>query len=472
MTTKEENKLAESKIPNKVKITFAGGAVTPTGSNFLLEYGNKKFLVDCGLYQGSRIAEHENREDFSYDPKTIDALFVTHGHLDHVGRIGKLIKDGFDGPIYSTPPTRDIGELIMLDSMGILAKEAKYDGLETMYDEKDVMHAMRNWNVRKYHEDMSFNTADGNVSVSFLDAGHIMGSSMILFKIEGKSFLFTGDLGNTPSPLLKDTEIIKNIDYLVMESVYGDRNHEKIEDRVKKLKEIIKETLSRNGTLMIPAFSIERTQEILFQINNMVEDGEIPKTKIYLDSPLGIKVTRVYKKYEREYMNREVNQVIKAGDDIFSFPGLIMTENKEDSMKINGDYGAKIIIAGSGMSNGGRIVHHEAKYLPDPKATLLLVGYQALGTLGRHIQEGEKTVKIKGQEVHVRCNVDMIGGFSAHKDSDNLVKFVESSADTLKKVFIVLGEPKSAMHLGQKLYEYYGLNVKIPTLGEAVEIEL
>jgi metallo-beta-lactamase family protein len=472
MTTKEENKIADSKIKNKVKITFAGGATTPTGSNFLLEYANKKFLVDCGLYQGSRIAEHENREDFSYDPKTIDALFITHGHLDHVGRIGKLVKDGFDGPIYSTPPTRDIGELIMLDSMSILAKEAKYDGLDPMYDENDVMHAMRNWNVKKYHESMSFNTSEGNVSVSFLDAGHIMGSSMIQFDIEGKKFLFTGDLGNTPSPLLKDTEVIKGIDYLIMESVYGDRNHELIEDRVKKLKEIVKRTLNVNGTLMIPAFSIERTQEILFQINNMVESGEIPRTKIYLDSPLGIKVTKVYKKYEREYMNKEVNQVIKEGDDIFNFPGLVMTENKEDSMKINADHGAKIIIAGSGMSNGGRIVHHEARYLPDPKATLLLVGYQALGTLGRHIQEGEKIVKIKGQEINVKCRVDMIGGFSAHKDSDGLVKFVESSADTLKKVFVVLGEPKSAMHLGQKLYEYYGLDVKIPTLGEVVEIEL
>ncbi len=472
MTTKEENKLEESKIKNKVKITFAGGAVTPTGSNFLLEYGDKKFLVDCGLYQGSRIAEHENREAFSYDPKTIDALFITHGHLDHVGRIGKLIHDGFDGPIYSTPPTRDIGELIMLDSLGILSKEAFRDGLEPIYDEKDVMHAMNNWTVKKYHEEMSFNAGKNNVTVTFMDAGHIMGSSMIRFEIEGKKFLFTGDLGNTPSPLLKDTETIKDINYLVMESVYGDRNHENLEDRVNKLKSVIKNTLSKNGTLMIPAFSIERTQEILFQINNMVEKGEIPKTKIYLDSPLGIKVTRVYKKYEREYMNSDVNGVIKAGDDIFSFPGLTMTENKEDSMMINADHGAKIIIAGSGMSNGGRIVHHEARYLSDPRATLLLVGYQALGTLGRLIQEGEKKIKIKGQEIDVKCNVDMIGGFSAHKDSDGLVNFVEDSADTLEKVFIVLGEPKSAMYLGQKLYEYYGLDVKIPTLGEVVEIEL
>jgi metallo-beta-lactamase family protein len=334
------------------------------------------------------------------------------------------------------------------------------------------MHAMNSWNIKKYHEEMSFNTGNTNVVVTFLDAGHIMGSSMICFEIEGKKFLFTGDLGNTPSPLLKDTEIIKDINYLVMESVYGDRNHENLEDRVTKLRNIIKETLSRGGTLMIPAFSIERTQEILFQINNMTEAGEIPKTKVYLDSPLGIKVTRVYKKYEREYMNADVNGVIKAGDDIFNFPGLTITENKEDSMMINADHGGKIIIAGSGMSNGGRIVHHEMRYLSDPRATLLLVGYQALGTLGRLLQEGEKKVRIKGQEVNVKCKIEMIGGFSAHKDSDGLVKFVESSAESLKKVFIVLGEPKSAMYLGQKLYEYYGLDVKLPTLGEVVEIDL
>ena len=457
---------------SKVKITFAGGAVTPTGSNFLLEYGDIKFLVDCGLYQGSRAAEHENREDFKYDPKTISALFVTHGHLDHVGRIPKLCRDGFDGPIYSTAPTRDIGELIMLDSMSILAKEAKNDGLEPVYDEKDVMHAVRNWNVRKYHEDISFNVGSENIKVRFLDAGHIMGSSMIEFEIRDKRFLFTGDLGNTPSPLLKDTESIKDIDYLIMESVYGDRNHEKIDQRINKLRDIINKTVKGGGTLMIPAFSVERTQELLYQMNNMVEKGEIPSVKMYLDSPLGIKVTRVYKKYEREYMNNEVNSIIKSGDDIFQFPGLVMTETKEESMAINNDLGAKIIMAGSGMSNGGRIMHHEMRYLSNPKATLLLVGYQAIGTLGRLLQEGEKKVRIKGQEINVKCNIEMISGFSAHKDSDNLVKFVESSAQSLKKVFIVLGEPKSAMYLGQKLYEYYGLDVKLPTLGETVEIEI
>ncbi len=456
----------------KLKITFAGGAVTPTGSNFILEYAGKKLMVDCGLYQGSRTASFENREDFKYDPASIDALFVTHGHLDHVGRIPKLVRDGFSGPIYSTPPTRDIGELIMLDSMGILEKEGLRDGVPVFYEEKDVIKTMHNWHTQHYHEILPVQTDEGIIKVRFLDSGHIMGASMIEFEIEGKKIIFTGDLGNTPSPLLRDTESIKGANYLIMESVYGDRNHEKLEERSIMLKNIIVKTIKRGGTLMIPAFSIERTQEMLYAINEMVEKGLIPKTKIYLDSPLGIKVTRVYKMYEKDYMNKEVNTLIDHGDDIFSFPGLVMTEDREESMKINSDSGAKVIIAGSGMSNGGRIVHHEARYLPDPRATLLLVGYQALGTMGRMLQEGHKKVFINGHEVNVKCEIEMIGGFSAHKDSDNLVKFVDDAHETLQKVFVVLGEPKSAMHLSQKIHEYYNLDVKIPTLGESVEIDL
>lgn len=457
---------------SKIKVTFAGGASTPTGSNFLVEVGDKKFLVDCGLYQGERIAEYENRKDFPYDLTKIDGLFVTHGHLDHVGRIPKLYADGYTGPIYSTPPTRDIGELIMLDSLHLLQNEAEREGLTPMYEEKDVIRAMHNWHTQNYHEVLPIQTSEGVLKVRLLDAGHIMGSSMVEFELNGKKLLFSGDLGNSPSPLLKDTEEIKNINYLIMESVYGDRNHEDFQDRIEKLKQIIIKTITRGGTLMIPAFSIERTQEILFQINNFVEQGLVPRCPIYLDSPLGINVTKVYKRYHAEYMNTGVNSIIKSGDDIFNFPGLKITADKEESMAINHDNGAKIIIAGSGMSNGGRIVHHEAKYLPDPKATLLLVGYQAIGTLGRKLYEGAKKVYVNHNEVNVRCEINMIGGFSAHKDSQHLVQFVESSADTLNKVFVVLGEPKSAMFLAQKINEYYDIPVKLPELGETVELDM
>jgi metallo-beta-lactamase family protein len=454
---------------NKLKVTFAGGAVTPTGSNFLLDYDGVRILVDCGLYQGGYQAHLENRKDFTYDASSIDYLFITHGHLDHVGRIAKLVRAGFAGKIYSTAPTRDIGELIMLDSMRIINREHESEGIPPIYEEKDVVATMSMWTPLKYHEVLSIK--DG-LSVRLKDAGHIMGSSMIEFTVNGKKIIFTGDLGNTPSPLLRDTESLEGADYLFIESVYGDRNHEHKDHRVEKLKEIMLSTIKRGGTLMIPAFSVERTQELLYHMNEMIENGEIPRVKIYLDSPLGIKVTQVYKKYAKDFMNTEVNSIIKSGDDIFNFKGLVITESKEDSKAINDDKGAKIIIAGSGMSNGGRIMHHEMHYLSDPKSTLLMVGYQAVGTLGRQLQEGAKVVRIFGEEVRVKCNLENIGGFSAHKDSDNLLKLVETGAATLKKVFVILGEPRSQMFLGQKIHEHYGLEVKIPTAGEVVEIEV
>ncbi|MDQ5957133.1 MAG: metallo-beta-lactamase family protein [Patescibacteria group bacterium] len=456
----------------KLKITFAGGANTATGSNFILEVGDRRLMIDCGLYQGEKMVDEINRQDFSYDLSKIDALFVTHGHLDHVGRIPKLYNDGYIGPIYSTPPTRDIGELIMMDSLSILSKDSEREGTEPIYEEKDVLAAIHNWHTQKYHEVLPISTSEGVLKVRFLDAGHIMGSSMVEFEINGKKIVFTGDLGNTPSPLLKDTEEIKDVTYLVMESVYGDRNHEDQDFRIQKLKDIINKTIKRGGTLMIPAFSIERTQEILYYINDFVENGLIPKCPIYLDSPLGINATAVYKKYQSDYMNTEVNSIIKSGDDIFSFKGLTLTKDKKDSQAINDDHGAKIIIAGSGMSSGGRIIHHEMRYLSDPKATLLMVGYQAVGTLGRRLQDGDKTVVVHGQEVKVKCEVDMIGGFSAHKDSDHLLGFVESSAESIKKVFIVLGEPKSSMFLGQRIVENYGLDITLPELGETVELDI
>lgn len=456
---------------SKVTIQFAGGAKSPTGSNFVLTVGDKKFLIDCGLYQGNRLSNEKNVLDFTYDPKSIDALFITHGHLDHVGRIGKLVKDGFSGPIYSTPPTREIGELIMLDSMYLIKKENKKFSLPMLYDEFDVVNAMRSWHVQKYHEVLPIETSEGILSVKFLDSGHIMGSSMIEFSLNGKKLVFTGDLGNTPSPLLPDTEELKNVDYLVMESVYGDRNHEKLEMRVKFLKDTMLKTLSRGGNLLIPAFSIERTQEILYYLNNMVENGEIERVPVYLDSPLGINITKVYRKYS-DYLNTGVDKIIKSGDDIFKFPGLVETPTADESKAILKDNRPKIIIAGSGMSNGGRIIHHEKNYLGDPKNTLLLVGYQAVGTMGRLIQEGEKNLKIDGEDVNIKAEVLTIQGFSAHKDSDHLVEFVGSTADTLKKVFVVLGEPKSSSYLAQKLIEYYGLDVSVPDLDNIVTLDM
>ena len=280
---------------SKIKITFAGGAQSPTGSNFLLEVGDSHFMVDCGLYQGSKLASDNNRDPFNYDVTTIKAMFVTHSHLDHVGRIPKIMKDGYAGEIYSVDATRELAEFVMIDSLHVLTREAQNSGLLPMYDEPDVAAALKVWKGKNYHEKITFETSLGTLGVRFLDAGHILGSAMIEFTLNSKVLIFSGDLGNTPSPLMKDTESIKGADYLVVESVYGDRNHEDNLEKKQKLEDIIKTIIRNRGVLVIPAFSIERTQEIIYYINQMVEHNEIERIPVFLDSPLAINVTGVYK---------------------------------------------------------------------------------------------------------------------------------------------------------------------------------
>jgi len=452
-------------------ITFAGGAQMPTGSNFLVEFGGKKILIDCGLVQGEKYSLPTNSEPFTYDVKSVDALFVTHGHLDHVGRIPRLVRDGFRGQIISTQPTREIAELIMLDSMGVLGKEAMRDNQPMLYEERDVFESLHLWGTTlEYEKPFVFKTDDGDALITLHDAGHILGSSIIEIAYKGKKLAFTGDLGNTPSPLMRDTTLLHDIDYLVMESVYGDRNHTDKDKRVELFKEAVTSTINKGGTVLIPAFSIERTQEMLLAFNELVESAQIPPVPVYLDSPLGINITKIYKKYE-SWFNQNIGNIIRGGDDIFAFKGLVQTASPEESKTINNDNRPKVIIAGSGMSNGGRIVHHEARYLPDPKSTIIIVGYQAVNTLGRRIVDGAKEVIIHNSPVAVRARLVNIHGFSAHKDSDRLVDFVGSTASSLKKVFVVLGEPKSAYYLGQKVHETYQVPVVVPEKGDKVFLD-
>lgn len=446
---------------------FATGVGTVTGSNFLIESGDgARILVDCGLVQGEKVAMDINREPFPFAPADIAALLVTHAHLDHVGRIPKLVREGFRGRIYSTPQTRALAEIVMRDAVKILDEEARHYGVLPLYEEKDVEAVLPLWQERGYHE--AFEPAAGFQAI-FKDAGHILGSSMIHIAVGGKTILFTGDLGNTPAPILRDTEPVGEVDYLAMESTYGDRNHESREERAQKLEGVIKQTLSKGGTLVVPAFSIDRTQVLLYEINNMMEAGKIPRFPVFVDSPMAIRATQIYKQ-SAELFNDRVRDQIRKGDDIFSFPGLEFAETGRESRHADRLDGPKIILAGSGMSVGGRIVSHEESYLPDPKATILLVGYQAAGSLGRELADGARKVRIHGREIKVRARIETLYGYSAHKDSDHLVEFVTTATERLKQVFVILGEPGASMHLAQRLNDELDAHALVPEKGRWYEL--
>jgi metallo-beta-lactamase family protein len=459
----------------KLKLTFAGGTGWVTGANFLLETipepGVEPFriLIDCGLIQGGHAAELENWNPFPYDPKKIDVLIVSHAHTDHIGRIPKLVYEGFKGRIIGTSATADLTEVMLEDTANILSgsKERDEFNLKKMYSPEILDTIKKMWETHSYHENFTLN---GDLHIKFKDAGHILGSAMTEITYNGSKIVFTGDLGNSPSPLLNDTEDIHGAKYLVMESVYGDRNHEERTEREENLKKIILDTYNRNGVLMVPIFSVERTQEFLYELNNFVESKQVPKMKIFLDSPLAIKVTDVFRKH-LNYLKDTVKMQINQGDNIFHFPGLKETELTKDSIKILKAAPPKIILAGSGMSTGGRILHHEKNYLSDPNATLLISGYQVAGTLGRLLQEGRNEVMLFHERVHVKAKIAIIQGYSGHKDSFHLVKFVEKAKDSLKKVFIVMGEPHSSMFLAQKINDHFGIKAVAPELYDSVELE-
>jgi metallo-beta-lactamase family protein len=457
---------------SSLNLTFCTGVGTVTGANFLLESDKTKILVDCGLIQGSQNADEENRKDFQYDPASIDFLFITHAHIDHIGRIPKLVKDGFKGIIYSTPETREISMLMLEDAVKIIEMESKTSGKPPMYFDVHVNQAFSLWQTIPYHHEKTFGAKGANdFKVYLKDAGHVLGSSIYEFTYNGKKIVFCGDLGNSPAMLLRDTEWVTDADYLVLDSVYGDRNHENQKDSDKKLEMIIKETIKKSGVLVIPSFSLERTQIILYKINNMMEDGVVPQIPVYLDSPLAIKITDIYQQQSSQRLfNDAAKKDIAGGDHIFNFPKLKNVIRSQDSRGIINTSNPKIIIAGSGMSNGGRVVGHEAHYLPDEKNTILLIGYQAVGTFGRQLQDGAREVIIKGERVPVRARVDNILGYSAHKDSDHLLGFAEHTSKTVKKVFVVLGEPKSGLFLVQRLRDYVGIDAIYPERGKVYEL--
>jgi len=454
-------------VKHKSKLSFLGGAGTVTGAHFLFETGKKRILIDCGLLQGGKYGKDENYEDFPYDPASIDMLFVTHAHADHIGRVPKLVRDGFAGPIYSTLATRDLSEVMFADAVRILKEEARTRGVEPLYTAEDIDRTLALWQPQEYHT--SFEIGDG-VHVRFLDAGHVLGAAMVEFVRDGVTFVATGDLGNSPAPLLRDTEDVTNANYLLMESVYGDRAHEHREERVDRLREVLIDTHAKKRTLLIPAFSIQRTQLLLYEINKLVESGEVAEMPVYLDSPLASKVTEVYRNYTN-LLNDRVQKEIAAGDDIFEFPKFTIVQNPQESKAILGAPVPKVIIAGSGMSVGGRILMHEKRLLGNKNTTILFVGYQGVGTLGRRIQDGERTVTVDGESVRVRAHKETIKGFSAHKDRDGLISFVEGSVDSLREVFVAMGEPRSSLFLVQRLRDFLGVNARAPEAGDVVDLD-
>ncbi len=444
------------------KLTCYGGAGNTTGANFLLELAGKRILIDCGMQQGGEHAHEHNHKRFDYDPASMDLLFITHSHIDHIGLIPKLVKAGFKGQIYSTHETKELSHLLLLDAVKI----AK-DNSEMMFGVEDVMKSLSLWETLPYHAPKDF---DG-FTLELFNAGHILGSAMFKFTVGGKTMLFSGDIGNSPSLLLPDLEKVEGLDFLLMESVYGDRNHEHKELREEKFKRVVAESIARGGTLLIPAFSLERTQEILAKLDNLFESKEIPAVPVYLDSPLAQKITVVYEKAGKLF-NQAAQTELHTGDDLFKFKNLHEVANLNASHTVDDTKGVKIIIAGSGMSTAGRIVGHEARYLPDSNSTILFMGYQASGTLGRQVAEGIKKVVIDDQVIEVKAKIEKIDGFSGHADSDALVNFVSHSAKTLKKVYVAMGEPRSSIFLSQRLHDELGLDAVVTEEGKSYEIDI
>jgi metallo-beta-lactamase family protein len=466
-----------------ISLTFMGAARNVTGSRYLITAGGTTLLVDCGLFQ-ERDFLGRNWEPFRCSPKDLHAVLLTHAHLDHSGLLPKLVNEGFRGEVYCTPATADITKIILLDSAHIQEEDAAYkkkrhirEGRKGPYPEiplytvADAEASLRLFFPVEYGQPIT--VADG-IQATFHDAGHVLGSSMIkvLFNINGekRSVLFSGDIGRWDRPLLQDPDVFKFTDYVVMESTYGDREHEGTEIIADELEDIVKTTFEAGGNIIVPSFALQRAQEILYYLNSLLMAKRIPPLMVFLDSPMAIKITEVFKQYADQF-DDEMKDLIRRRHSPFDFPGLKMVETVEESKSLNSIKGTAMIIAGAGMCNGGRIKHHLVNNISRPECTVLFVGYQAQGTLGRQILDGAKVVRIHGKQYPVRARIKQIQGFSAHADKEELLKWLSKLSARPKHIFVTHGEENAAEQFSRYLNENTPYKSSVPQYGTTVRLE-
>jgi len=460
-----------------VNLSFHGGVDGVTGSCHLLRAESITLLIDCGFFQGSYEIEQRNRDDFGFDPASIDYLLLTHGHLDHCGRVPILIKKGFRGKIICTSATYDIARIIMLDTAQIQEEDAAHwkrinrrRGLkpqEPLYTTLDALDALRFFGeFSEYGKTIKLND---DVSVTFRDAGHILGASFLEIDINGRRVVFSGDLGNRQKPIVRDPQFPRKADICVIEGTYADRTHKDIATSVKELHDAIVTTCKRGGNALIPAFAIERTQDILFYLSRMHYRGDLPACKVFLDSPMAISVNDIMRRHPECY-DEETRLLLSKDHDPFSFPGLSLSKTQDESRKINAIESHAIIIAGSGMCTGGRIKHHLKHNIWREEASLIFIGYQAEGTLGRKIVDGEKEVKIFGQTYRVRAAIYTIGGFSAHADKTILLDWLKHT-ETPEHLFLIHGEEKALSSFEKEIQTQNIANrIHIPSLHQSFSL--
>lgn len=463
-----------------MKITFYGAARAVTGSQHLLEVAGKRILMDCGLSQGRRNDSERLNREYGYEPASLDAVILSHAHIDHSGKLPGLVKNGFKGIIFSTGATRDLAAIMLPDSAHIQQADAEYlnrkrvkenlPPIEPLYDLEDALSAIEKFVSIPYG--LSFPIFPG-VTLRFLEAGHILGSAQVELQLEEKgkkrTLLFTGDLGRFNRPILRDPDLSSRPDFLITESTYGGRNHDPQEKSLLDLEQVIKRTVKRSGKIVIPAFSVGRTQEILYFLNLLLIAGRLPDIPVFVDSPLSFNATEVFKLHPEVY-DKELRDLLYAGHSPFQFGNLHFVQNVRESKAINTTKEPMIIISASGMCENGRIRHHLKNNIADPRSTVVLVGFMAEHTLGRKIGQRRETVNIFGEPYALNAEVVDIDGFSAHADSDALMRYFHAVGESVKQVAVVHGEEKSAEALAALIRRDSNTEVVIPTPGESMYI--